>query len=133
MKRLERIKKDLDTYRVNFNIFTSEQSLYDNCLIEDVLNKLRYSNKCYLKDDALWLKTSDYGDEKDRVLIKNDGDYTYFTPDFFNISVKISTNSVYLNAGLFPITNIVFFFSLAHNTVSCLLSVFTFNFMPSAG
>ena len=78
---LDRIKSDLDKYRVNFNVFTSEQSLYDNCLIEDVLNKLRYSNKCYLKDDALWLKTSDYGDEKDRVLIKNDGNYTYFTPD----------------------------------------------------
>ena len=78
---LDRIKKDLDKYRVNFNIFTSEQSIYDKCLVEDILNQLRYSNKCYLQDDALWLKTSDYGDEKDRVLIKNDGNYTYFTPD----------------------------------------------------
>ena len=78
---LERIKNDLDKYRVNFNIFTSEQSLYDKCLIEEVMNKLRYSNKCYIKDDALWLKTSDYGDEKDRVLIKSDGNYTYLTPD----------------------------------------------------
>ena len=78
---LDQIKKDLDKYRVNFNIFTSEQSLYDRCLVEDILNKLRYSNHCYLKDDALWLKTSDYGDEKDRVLIKNDGNYTYLTPD----------------------------------------------------
>ena len=80
-KLLNQIKKDLDYYRVNFNIFTSEQSLYDKCLVEDVLNKLRYSNNCYIKDDALWLKTSDYGDEKDRVLIKNDGNYTYLTPD----------------------------------------------------
>ena len=78
---LDRIKKDLDKYRVNFNIFTSEQSIYDKCLVEDILNQLRYSNKCYLQDDALWLKTSDYGDEKDRVLIKKDGNYTYFTPD----------------------------------------------------
>ena len=78
---LDRIKIDLDKYRVNFNVFTSEQSLYDKCLVEDVLNKLRYSNKCYLQDEALWLKTSEYGDEKDRVLIKNDGNYTYFTPD----------------------------------------------------
>lgn len=79
---LDRIKKDLDRYRVNFNIFTSEQSLYDKCLVEDTLNKLRYSgDNCYLKDDALWLKTSSYGDEKDRVLIKNDGNYTYFAPD----------------------------------------------------
>ena len=78
---LDRIKKDLDKYRVNFNIFTSEQSLYDKCLVEDTLNQLRYTDNCYLKEDALWLKTSDYGDEKDRVLIKNDGNYTYFTPD----------------------------------------------------
>ena len=78
---LEQIKKDLDKYRVNFNIFTSEQSLYDKCLIEEVMNKFRYSDKCYIKDDALWLKTSDYGDEKDRVLIKSDGNYTYLTPD----------------------------------------------------
>ena len=79
---LDQIKQDLDRYRVNFNVFTSEQSLYDKCLVEDTLNKLRYSgDNCYLKDDALWLKTTPYGDEKDRVLIKNDGNYTYLTPD----------------------------------------------------
>lgn len=78
---LSQIKKDLDRYRVNFNIFTSEQSLYDKCLVEDVLNKLRNSGNCYAEDDALWLRTTNYGDEKDRVLIKNDGNYTYLTPD----------------------------------------------------
>ena len=78
---LDQIKKDLDTYRVNFNVFTSEKSLYDNCLVEDTLNKLRISDNCYIKEDALWLKTTPYGDEKDRVLIKTDGTYTYLTPD----------------------------------------------------
>lgn len=78
---LSQIKKDLDRYRVNFNIFTSEQSIYDKCLVEDVLSKLRNNNQCYVKDDALWLKTTQYGDEKDRVLIKSDGNYTYLTPD----------------------------------------------------
>lgn len=78
---LSQIKKDLDRYRVNFNIFTSEQSIYDKCLVEDVLSKLRNSNQCYVKDDALWLKTTQYGDEKNRVLIKSDGNYTYLTPD----------------------------------------------------
>ena len=78
---LSQIKKDLDRYRVNFNIFTSEQSIYAKCLVEDVLSKLRNSNQCYVKDDALWLKTTQYGDEKDRVLIKSDGNYTYLTPD----------------------------------------------------
>lgn len=80
-KLLDQIKKDLDHYRVNFNVFTSEQSIYDRCLVEDTLNKLKLSNECYIKDDALWLKTTDYGDEKDRVLIKSDGNYTYLTPD----------------------------------------------------
>ena len=80
-KLLDQIKKDLDKYRVNFNVFTSEQSLYDKYLVDDTLNKLRNSDNCYIKDDALWLKTSNYGDEKDRVLIKNDGNYTYLTPD----------------------------------------------------
>ena len=80
-KLLEQIKKDLDKYRVNFNIFTSEQSLYDKCLVDDTLNKLKNSDNCYISEDALWLKTSNYGDEKDRVLIKSDGNYTYLTPD----------------------------------------------------
>lgn len=80
-KLLAQIKKDLDKYRVNFNIFTSEQSIYDKCLVEDVLDKLRNSGNCYIKDDALWLKTTKYNDEKDRVLIKSDGNYTYLTPD----------------------------------------------------
>lgn len=78
---LDKIKKDLDTYRVNFDIFTSEKSLYDKGEVEEVLNKLKLSNKCYIDEGALWLKTSDYGDEKDRVLIKNDGNYTYLLPD----------------------------------------------------
>lgn len=80
-KLLAQIKKDLNKYRVNFNIFTSEQSLYDNYAIDDTLNKLKASNNCYINEGALWLKTSQYGDEKDRVLIKSDGTYTYLTPD----------------------------------------------------
>ncbi len=80
-KLLSQIKKDLDRYRVNFDTFTSEQSLYDKFLVDDILTKLRNNEKCYIKDGALWLKTTDYGDEKDRVLIKSDGNYTYLTPD----------------------------------------------------
>ena len=87
---LERIKNDLDRYRVNFDIFTSEQSIYDKYLVEDTLNQLRNTGKCYLKEDALWLKTSEYGDEKDRVLIKSDGNYTYFAPDIAYHIDKIS-------------------------------------------
>lgn len=78
---LEQIKKDLDRYRVNFDVFTSEQSLYDKGLVEKVLNSFKTNNNCYIEDDALWLKTSAYGDEKDRVIVKKDGNYTYLLPD----------------------------------------------------
>ena len=80
-KLLNQIKKDLDRYRVNYDVFTSEQSLYDKHLVDDTLNILKNNNYCYIAENALWLKTSDYGDEKDRVLVKSDGNYTYLTPD----------------------------------------------------
>lgn len=80
-KLLAKIKQDLDRYRVNFNIFTSEQSLYDKGLVDSIITKLQYTNSCYIKDNALWLETTKYGDEKDRVLVKSDGNYTYLTPD----------------------------------------------------
>ena len=78
---LDKIKKDLDVYRVNFDVFSSEQSLYDRGLVEKVITKLKNDNHCYIEDGALWLKTMDYGDEKNRVLIKSDGNYTYLLPD----------------------------------------------------
>ena len=86
---LEQIKKDLDIFRVNFDIFTSEQSLYDRGLIEKVINMVKNKNKCYIAEDALWLKTTEYGDEKDRVIVKNDGTYTYFLPDIAYHADKI--------------------------------------------
>ena len=78
---LDEIKKDLDRFRVNFDVFTSEQSLYDKGAVEKILNSFKKNNNCYVEDDALWLKTSEYGDEKDRVIVKNDGNYTYLLPD----------------------------------------------------
>ena len=78
---LEQIKIDLDRYRVNFDIFTSEQSLYDRGLVEQILTTLRNNDYCYVNEDALWLKTTEFGDEKDRVLVKSDGSYTYLVPD----------------------------------------------------
>lgn len=78
---MNQIKQDLDKFRVNFDVFTSEKSLYDQGFVEKVLNSFKKNDNCYIKEDALWLKTSDYGDEKDRVIIKNDGNYTYLLPD----------------------------------------------------
>ena len=62
-------------------MFTSEQSLYDKGEVEKVLNSFKKNDNCYVEEDALWLKTSEYGDEKDRVIVKNDGNYTYLLPD----------------------------------------------------
>ena len=78
---LENIKKDLDYFRVNFDVFTSEQSLYDRGYVENILTTFKKKNECYISENALWLKTSNYTDEKDRVIVKNDGTYTYLLPD----------------------------------------------------
>ena len=78
---LNQIKKDLDNYRVNFDVYTSEQSLYDKGEIEKILNIFNKKKECYINENALWLKTSAYGDEKDRVIVKQDGTYTYLLPD----------------------------------------------------
>ena len=78
---MHQIKVDLDAFRVNFDVFTSEKSLYDRGLVEKVLSEFKSKNNCYVKEDALWLKTTEYGDEKDRVIVKSDGNYTYLLPD----------------------------------------------------
>lgn len=86
---MQQIKKDLDTFRVNFDVFTSEKSLYDRGLVEKVLNSFKKNNECYVEDGALWLRTSNHGDEKDRVIVKNDGNYTYLLPDIAYHANKI--------------------------------------------
>jgi arginyl-tRNA synthetase len=86
---LNEIKKDLDIFRVNFDVLTSEQSLYDRGYVDKVLNTFKKNDACYVSEDALWLKTSNYGDEKDRVIVKSDGSYTYLLPDIAYHSNKI--------------------------------------------
>lgn len=75
------IKKDLADFRVHFDKWFSERSLYEDNKVEAVLDYLKNKGETYEKDGALWLKTTEYGDDKDRVLVKSDGSYTYFTPD----------------------------------------------------
>lgn len=78
---LDKLKADLDEFHVHFDIWTSEQSLYDRGLINQALEKLDEKGYTFEKDGALWLRTTDFGDDKDRVLKKSDGSYTYFTSD----------------------------------------------------
>src|SRR5690606_8781384 len=80
-KELEKLKKDLENFRVNFDVWYSETSLYETGKVEEVLKVLEKTGHTYEKDGALWLKTSEFGDDKDRVLRKSDGTYTYLTPD----------------------------------------------------
>ena len=87
---ISNIKNDLDIFRINFNIFTTRQSLYDNCLVDEVLTKLRYTNYCYIDENSLWLKTSIFGDSKDRLLITNNGEYTDLISDITYNVTKIN-------------------------------------------
>ncbi|MFB7817896.1 arginine--tRNA ligase [Paenibacillus chitinolyticus] len=80
-KELDKIKRDLERFGVKFDEWFSETSIYENNLIDDVLGKLRESGYVYEQDGATWLRTTELGDDKDRVLIKNDGSFTYLTPD----------------------------------------------------
>lgn len=89
-KELDKIKRDLGRFRVNFDIWFSETSLYENGQVLRSLDELRDRGEVYELDGATWLQTTKYGDDKDRVLIKNDGTYTYLTPDIAYHSDKYS-------------------------------------------
>jgi arginyl-tRNA synthetase len=80
-RELDKIKRDLERFGVRFDNWFSETSLYENGKVEAALNALREKGQVYEKDGAVWLSTTPYGDDKDRVLVKNDGTYTYLTPD----------------------------------------------------
>lgn len=80
-KELGKIKRDLARFRVHFDEWFSETSLYEKGLVEASLDELKAKGQVYEQDGATWLRTTEYGDDKDRVLVKNDGTYTYLTPD----------------------------------------------------
>ena len=72
---------DLQAFGVKFDVYYLESSLYTDGKVDAVVKALIASGKTYEKDGALWLRTTDYGDDKDRVVRKSDGSYTYFVPD----------------------------------------------------
>lgn len=93
---LNKIKEDLLTIGVKFDVWSSEQALRDNGKVERALKKLKDLGYTYEKEGATWLKTSDFGDEKDRVLIKTDNSYTYLVPDIAYHLDKIERGYDYL-------------------------------------
>ncbi len=72
---------DLRAFGVNFDVFALESALYADGKVKETVDKLIASGHTYEQDDALWLRTTDFGDDKDRVMRKSDGTYTYFVPD----------------------------------------------------
>ncbi|MFI8687729.1 arginine--tRNA ligase [Rossellomorea sp. NPDC077527] len=78
---MAKLQNDLEMFRVPFNVWYSETSLYENGKIDAALKTLRDNGHVYEEDGATWFRSTELGDDKDRVLIKNDGTYTYLTPD----------------------------------------------------
>ncbi|MBC1511486.1 arginine--tRNA ligase [Listeria booriae] len=76
-----KLRDDLAEFRVHFDNWFSETTLYENGKIMPALEKLRANGYIFEEEGATWLRTTEFGDDKDRVLIKSDGTYTYFLPD----------------------------------------------------
>jgi arginyl-tRNA synthetase len=72
---------DLQAFQIKFDVFSLESALYTTGKVEHTVNALVASGHTYEQDDALWLRTTDFGDDKDRVMRKKEGGYTYFVPD----------------------------------------------------
>ena len=88
-KILSGIKDDLKAFGVDFDIWQSEKELFDSGKVENAINDLRGKGHIYEKDGAVWFRATAFGDEKDRVIIKQDGEYTYFTSDIAYHKKKI--------------------------------------------
>ncbi|WP_042391003.1 arginine--tRNA ligase [Streptacidiphilus melanogenes] len=75
------IQRSMEEFGVHFDVWFSEKSLHDSGAVEKAVERLREQGHVYDQDGAVWLRTTDFGDDKDRVLIKADGDTTYFASD----------------------------------------------------
>lgn len=78
---LDTIKSDLNDFNVRFDAYFSEKKLFTDGYVDNTLTTIKNKSLSYEKDGALWFKSTDYGDDKDRVLIKENGETTYFASD----------------------------------------------------
>lgn len=78
---LQGIKEDLTNFGVNFDQWFSEQSLYDSGRVQNAIDDFKSNHMIYEEDGALWFRTTDFGDEKNRVVVRNNGIATYFASD----------------------------------------------------
>jgi len=86
------IRKDLKDFGIMFDTWQSERELYRTHLVEETIQYLKNNNLVYEKDGALWFESTRFGDDKDRVMIKSDGEYTYFTSDIAYHKNKLDRN-----------------------------------------
>ncbi|NCO67512.1 MAG: arginine--tRNA ligase [Nitrospirae bacterium CG_4_10_14_0_8_um_filter_41_23] len=86
---LSGIKKDLKDFGINFDTWQSEEELYKKGDVEEAIEDLKIKGFIYEKDGATWFRSTAFGDDKDRVIIKQDGEYTYFTSDIAYHKKKI--------------------------------------------
>lgn len=93
---LDKLQRDLQLYRVDFDVWTSEKTLYSRGLVKKAINKLKENDMLYESEGATWLKTKQYKDDKDRVIVKSDGSYTYLTPDIAYHLDKFNRDHEYL-------------------------------------
>ncbi len=78
---IENLKKDLQKYRIEYDNWFLESSLHNSGAVADIIEKLKASGHTYEQEGALWFKTTDFGDDKDRVLLRANGVPTYLVPD----------------------------------------------------
>lgn len=93
---VNKLKKDLKDFNCEFDVWTSEQGLYDSGKVEKTLEQLKQTPYLFEEEGALWLKSTDFKDDKDRVLRKSDGSYTYLMPDIANHIQKLEAGADYM-------------------------------------
>ena len=93
---LEKIRVDLDMFRVKFDVYSHEVMLYEKGWVDEVIPTLKEKGYIYEKEDAVWFRTTDFEDDKDRVVKKSDGTYTYFLPDIAYHKYKLERGFDYL-------------------------------------
>ena len=89
-RMLERIKATMSSFAVDFDEWFSERTLHESGAVEEVVTRLEHGGHAYRQDGALFLRTTDFGDDKDRVLIRADGRPTYFAADCAYMASKVS-------------------------------------------
>jgi len=80
-RQLAEQRAELEEFRTHFDVWTSERSLHDGDRVKHGIERLREAGHLYEADGALWMRTTDFGDDRDRVLVRTNGEYTYFASD----------------------------------------------------